>query len=117
PVSSGSGAVATYGRPGFGGRQPVAYVGPPLHRSDDAEIVGRRPVVAVLDTGCGDHDWLDGIVRGDVRCGIREIGYTDDASDPERYPDQSGALDGGIDPLAGHGTFICGLIRQACPDA
>ncbi len=28
-----------------------------------------------------------------------------------------GPLDGGIDALAGHGTFIAGLIHQACPDA
>ena len=38
-------------------------------------------------------------------------------TDPEKWFDQVGALDGGIDPLAGHGTFIAGLIHQACPDA
>jgi subtilisin family serine protease len=41
----------------------------------------------------------------------------DDPTDPERWFDQVGALDGGIDALAGHGTFIAGLIHQACPDA
>ncbi len=45
------------------------------------------------------------------------IGYVDDATDPETWFDQVGALDGGIDALAGHGTFIAGLIHQGCPDA
>ncbi|BCB87158.1 hypothetical protein Psuf_044710 [Phytohabitans suffuscus] len=31
--------------------------------------------------------------------------------------DVIGPLDGMRDPLAGHGTFICGLVRQTCPDA
>ena len=35
----------------------------------------------------------------------------------ERWFDHVGALDGDIDPLAGHGTFIAGLVHQACPDA
>ena len=29
----------------------------------------------------------------------------------------TGPLDGVIDPLSGHGTFIAGLVHQACPDA
>ena len=44
--------------PGCGGRQPVAYVGPPPRRST-RRYPGRRPVVAILDTGCGAHPWLD----------------------------------------------------------
>jgi subtilisin family serine protease len=28
-----------------------------------------------------------------------------------------GPLDGLIDPVSGHGTFIAGLVRQMCPDA
>jgi serine protease len=31
--------------------------------------------------------------------------------------DLVGPLDGGLDYIAGHGTFIAGLIRQTCPDA
>ena len=46
-----------------------------------------------------------------------DIGYVDDETDPEKWFDQVGALDGGIDALSGHGTFIAGLIHQACPDA
>jgi len=49
--------------------------------------------------------------------GTQSIGYVDDESDPEKWFDQVGPLDGGIDAQSGHGTFICGLIHQACPDA
>ena len=103
--------------PGSGGRQPIAYAGPaPVRRKDDA-IAGRRPVVATLDTGCGTHDWLKHVVTAGPGLDGEDIGYTDDETDPEKWFDQVGALDGGIDTLAGHGTFIAGLIHQACPDA
>lgn len=79
---------------------------------------GRRPVVAILDTGCGSHPWLDGIVKKDVTLDGVPIGYSDGTSvSPEDDGDQSGPLDGSIDPISGHGTFISGLIRQRCPDA
>jgi subtilisin family serine protease len=74
-------------------------------------------VVAVLDTGCGKHPWLDGTVRTDVTLDGNAVGYVYDPTDPEKYPDQTGPLDGEIDAYSGHGTFICGLIHQACPDA
>lgn len=109
--------IVSYMFPGSGGRQPVAYVGPRPHRRSDKEIKGRRPVVAVLDTGCGTHPWLDGVVKTDVKLDGTAIGYFDDQTNPEIYPDQVGPLDGAIDPYSGHGTFICGLIHQACPDA
>jgi subtilisin family serine protease len=95
----------------------MAYVGPqPTRRPDDA-IVGRRPVVATLDTGCGKHPWLVGVVKPGPALDGAPIGYVDDPSDPEKWFDQVGPLDGGIDPLSGHGTFIAGLVHQACPDA
>jgi subtilisin family serine protease len=74
-------------------------------------------VVALLDTGCGRHDWLDGVVQKDVPLGADVIGYDNPLTDPERYGDLVGQLDGVIDPLSGHGTFIAGLVHQACPDA
>ncbi len=46
-----------------------------------------------------------------------DIGYNVAATDPETFWDQAGALDGMIDPLSGHGTFIAGLVHQGCPDA
>ena len=57
------------------------------------------------------------MVNLDVTLDGNPIGYADDQTDPERWPDQVGPLDGGIDDYAGHGTFICGLVHQACPDA
>ena len=104
---------------GSGGHQPIAYAGPcPRPRGDDSLTDSRRPVVAVLDTGCGEHPWLDGVVERDKSTSTATaIGYTDDETDPEKWFDQVGPLDGGIDALAGHGTFIAGLIHQACPDA
>ncbi|MEI2809409.1 MAG: S8/S53 family peptidase [Nocardioides sp.] len=96
-----------------GGRLPVAYAGRPPAR--DAEPRTRRPVVGVVDTGCGEHDWLiDGV--------FRDVGFaaTPELPDPEGLDlggDFVGPLDGVIDPFSGHGTFICGLIRQGCPNA
>ncbi|WP_180934905.1 hypothetical protein [Nocardioides ungokensis] len=46
----------------------------------------------------------------------RPIGY-DPATDPEEHGDLLGPLDGSIDPVSGHGTFIAGMVHQACPDA
>jgi subtilisin family serine protease len=102
---------------GSGGRQPIAYAGPAPVRHDDGDIVGRRPVVATLDTGCGKHEWLKVAASKGPRLDGKAIGYVDKSSDPELWFDQFGSLDGSIDPLAGHGTFIAGLIHQACPDA
>ena len=45
------------------------------------------------------------------------IGYNDPATDPELHGDLDGVLDGLLDPYAGHGTFIAGMVHQACPDA
>src|SRR6478609_9212834 len=110
-------AIASYLQIGWGGRQPIAYVGTAPARADD-DVVGRRPVVAILDTGCGEHPWLDGIVDTTVTLDGVPIGYADSASvSPEDDGDQSGPLDGSIDPISGHGTFIAGLVRQRCPDA
>ncbi len=113
--ASASEAVSSYGAPGSGGRQPVAYAGPAPQRRE--KVKGRRPVVATLDTGCGKHDWLEKVVTRGPDLDGSPIGYVDDATDPETWFDQVGALDGGIDALAGHGTFIAGLIHQGCPDA
>lgn len=116
-ANPGSHALASYSLAGSGGRQPVAYIGPRPPRRPDHEIEGRRPVVAVLDTGCGSHPWLDDVVRRDVRLDGERIGAVDRATDPEVHHDQDGPLDGGLDTHAGHGTFIAGLVHQTCPDA
>jgi subtilisin family serine protease len=56
------------------------------------------------------------VTRGISLDGV-PIGYVDPGTDPEIHGDIVGPLDGMIDPLAGHGTFIAGLVHQACPDA
>lgn len=80
-------------------------------------MTGRRPVVAILDTGCGSHTWLDDVVRHDVRLDGQPIGAVDPATNPEVHHDQDGPLDGALDTHSGHGTFIAGVVHQACPDA
>jgi subtilisin family serine protease len=77
-------------------------------------------VVAILDTGCGVHPWFDfgrDVVTRNLTLDGHDIGYNVESTDPETFWDQAGALDGMIDPLSGHGTFIAGLVHQACPDA
>ena len=67
-------------RPGSGGRQPMTVRRP--QPASSASVEGRRPVVATLDTGCGEHPWLDAVVRTDVKLGTDPIGYVDDADRP-----------------------------------
>ena len=71
-----------YGEPGSGGRQVVDYIGTgpvPLHPS-----LVRRPVVGMLDTGCGSHRWLDGVVTRVEDLPVEEqFGITDRDTDPK----------------------------------
>jgi subtilisin family serine protease len=118
-VPGGGGGLGEYAEAGWGGRTPVAWVGPPPLRCPEDWMKGRRrPVVAVLDTGVGEHPWLpQAIVDRRPLCGTLRIGLTDPATDPEVTGAISDALNGGLDIDAGHGTFIAGLVRQKCPDA
>jgi serine protease len=127
PLSDGSGpsaALMTYLERGSGGRQPISYVGPPPPRRPHGDVGCRRPVVAILDTGCADHDWFAGcpgespVVNRSVKIDGAPIGATDPLTDPDRTSgDLAGPLDGEIDDVSGHGTFIAGLVHQGCPDA
>ncbi|WP_439593698.1 S8 family peptidase [Microbacterium sp.] len=104
----------TYASPGFGGRQPVAYLGEAPARAD----VKRRPVVAIFDTGCGRHPWFTPDVMIDPVLGDGEpIGLANPWTDPEQYPSLGRPLEGWLDDAAGHGTFIAGIVRQQSPDA
>jgi Subtilase family len=109
------GPIAEYTHPGKGARAPVAYIGDPPARHE--KLHTRRPVVAVLDTGAGAHDWFTDIVQRDVDLDGEPAGLPPSVPDPEVRGDITGPLDGVLDTHAGHGTFICGLIRQLCPDA
>jgi hypothetical protein len=65
---------------------------------------GRRPTVAVLDTGVADHDWFE----------------SDSSDDPIRIDPATVAWPGPENPAPEyrwHGTFVAGLIRQTAPDA
>jgi subtilisin family serine protease len=108
----------SYAYIGSGGRQVVSYVGSAPVRTGTVSRRGRRPVVAVLDTGCGTHPWLpDDIVTRYPELDGRVIGASDRATDPEDDGDLAGPFDGMLDTSAGHGTFIAGIVRQLCPDA
>lgn len=127
PYSSADGSsVSGYAVPGTGGRQPVLWIGdrPARQRIRRQRVRRRRPVVAVLDTGCGVHPWWDdaddprpdsaAIVSEDLQLDGVRVGLVD-STDTEA--DTEGPLDGSLDALSGHGTFICGLVHQVCPDA
>ncbi len=107
----------SYGLAGSGGREPVTWLGRPPARRADADMPCRRPVIAVLDTGVGNHPWFDvGVERNGSFAGER-IGLLEDPTDAEALGHQDDPLGGTLDPDTGHGTFIAGLIRQICPDA
>lgn len=122
PFAIGHGRVGLdhYGDSGYAGRGPVNFVvappapGPP----------GRRPRVVVLDTGIGDHPWF-------TERPAQTIVTLEDGSTvgPEIDPQSirgfdsdpggavANALLGTLASHTGHGTFIAGLLRQACPEA
>jgi subtilisin family serine protease len=98
-----------YGIAGSGGRQPVSWLGASPLRT---ERRGRRPVVAVVDTGVGTHPWLPpDIVR------LQPMVLDVPIDNPEATGVTVDRYEGVLDPDAGHGTFIAGLIRQYCADA
>ena len=119
PYWQAASELASYAAPGWGGRTPLAFVGPdPVRCPDEWMEDRRRPVVALLDTGVGDHRWLpDEVVDRKPMCDTLPIGITDPLTNPENPGVSTNPLIGALDVTAGHGTFIAGLIRQTCPDA
>lgn len=83
---------------------------------------GRRPVVALLDSGVSAHGWLaaaNHAPHGDRFCvDAQQLGFVPAGPAlPPRGDGDTSPPDGRLDTHAGHGTFIAGLIRQAAPDA
>ena len=78
----------------------------------------RPPNVLVLDTGLRTRDGRVAHPRLGDHC-VLHSPWRDLATagrwDDEDEPDDDGQ--GHLDPQAGHGTFISGVIRQHCPDA
>jgi Subtilase family len=131
-------SVTTSGGGGWDvGRIPVVWSGTV---PDRGRYQGRRPVVAVLDSGIAEHEWLDvaypsgtkpgGFIAVDqaIQHAIREnregVGSSG-ASYAERQviddewdkPVVSETLADRVDTHIGHGTFIAGLVRQIAPEA
>jgi subtilisin family serine protease len=57
------------------------------------------------------------VVRTDLTCNGSVVGLSSPGDDPEVFGDLIGPLDGGLDSVSGHGTFVAGLVHQGCPDA
>jgi hypothetical protein len=85
--------------------------------------IGRRPLVALIDTAVAPHSWIGPNGRDDAEGDPfwRDARHITDAWDPR---DESGSPidvpEESLDPEAthsGHGTFITGIIRQLAPDA
>lgn len=108
----------SYNDPGCGGRQVVQFIGAEPERRLPLGNGGRRPVVAILDTGCGHHAWLpDSIVARYPLLENKVVGAPRPTFESEVLGDVAGPFDGFLDEAAGHGTFIAGIIRQLSPEA
>ncbi|HET8642246.1 MAG TPA: S8 family serine peptidase [Pseudonocardiaceae bacterium] len=74
----------------------------------------RRPVVAILDTGCcGTHPWLG----RDGNDGFVDASLLPPGDNQECSPDRVNPLIGEVDSHSGHGTFLAGIVRQLAPNA
>jgi hypothetical protein len=152
-ISGGSGASDDVAGPsstdsylfsGGDARTPVAVVmEPPARRSAErcGSDYGRRPVLALLDTGARVHEWLDvqkkpgggyntihdGFIAVDpgLQAAIRREGQGAASSgdrprlvihDPWDGPVSNYPLIGELDSEMGHLTCEAGIVRQVVPD-
>lgn len=136
--SSGVNGTDSYVRARTGNRIPVALsAAPPPRRPVHKSVVGRRPVVAVFDSGVAPHPWFDIADRTapppsggfiSVLPGLQQAILTQEEYlanwqatqfllDYWDAPASSEPLLGDVDTDTGHGTFIAGIVRQVAPDA
>ena len=113
----GVGYMGGVGIPGCAqGRGPVV-----LNMPAPTGTGASSPVIAILDTGLGEHPWFPvgaPLVDRDPTVNGVDIGKRFGADqDPERTGVTIDHVNGALDPLAGHGTFVAGVVRQHCPDA
>ncbi len=133
--TSGFGAGSSYGRTHGANRIPVTLAAAPPYRSQ--KPAHRRPVIAVLDTGIGPHPWFgladrsgpppagSGLaVAPDIQAAILQAELGSGTTVPTQLlhdywdaPTTGQPLIGDIDTDTGHGLFIAGIVRQACPEA
>ena len=145
---TGPGSTDSYVFSGGDTRTPVTLLLDAPHRRSAAECqddYGRRPVVAVLDTGVRAHPWLDvertsgsynldpagngdGFMSVDlgIQKAILDEGKKAEAKGdkprqlirhPWDTPITADPLVGELDSDSGHCTFISGIVRQIAPDA
>lgn len=78
-------------------------------------VSGREVTVAVIDTGINNDSRTDGWLAG-----IPETSDNEDPLDVFPVTVQNGQVvqgDGLLDPSAGHGTFVTGVVQQVAPAA
>lgn len=122
PFAIGHGRIGLddYGRPGSGGRGPVTLVG----GAPRPRAARSKPRVMVLDTAVGLHPWFEddpvfvSFTTHDGRRASEEIHpYPRDDQQKVAVNAIANPMLGGLGTHTGHGTFIAGLLRQACPEA
>jgi len=84
-----------------------------LHLIKAAKVKDAKPDVVVLDTGLASFPDFFPTGLGSLRAIVVPGPRTEDGDDvPDRV-----VVDDMLDPAAGHGTFIAGLIEQVAPGA
>lgn len=100
-VNPDTGEVATSAEMGGPAASPAVPATEYFEVRTDEDLAGSGVIVGVVDSGICRHDWYEGSV-------LASPGSVDPL-------DEKG--DGTLDPQAGHGTFVTGLILRQAPGA